>query len=254
LLFLLLPSQTVSKKERIDKILVKKGLVKSRERARALIMAGKVLIDGQKAEKAGTFVHPESTLALKEKDHPYVSRGGLKLTYALDYFNVPVKGRIIMDVGASTGGFTHSLLMRGATKVYAVDVGYGQLAWLLRNDSRVVCMEKTNIRYLSPDRIPDPVSLAVSDTSFISLKKILGSIKTLVQKEGEILALIKPQFEVKRQEVGKGGVVKDDRLHVRVVEEIAAFAGGLELEVLGTVESPIKGPKGNKEFFIYLKK
>ncbi|MCD6353127.1 MAG: TlyA family RNA methyltransferase [Proteobacteria bacterium] len=233
---------------------MKQGLVKSRERARALIMAGKVLVDGQRAEKAGTFVNPESSIFLKEKDHPYVSRGGLKLAFALDYFHVPVKGRIIMDVGASTGGFTHSLLMRGASKVYAVDVGYGQLAWLLRNDSRVVCMEKTNIRHLSPGQIPDPVSLAVSDTSFISLKKVLEPIKRLTQKEGEILSLIKPQFEVKRQEVGKGGVVRDDRLHVRVVEEIVAFAKGLGMEVLGTVESPIKGPKGNKEFFIYLKK
>ena len=241
-------------KERIDKVLVDRGLVKSRERAKALIMAGNVLVDGQKIDKAGTRINPDSSIILKEKDHPFVSRGGVKLSFALDYFKVSVSGRTVLDVGASTGGFIHCVLMRGARKVYAVDVGYGQLDWLLRNDERVVCMEKTNIRYLSPAQIQDFISLAVSDTSFISLKKVLGPIISIVQESGEIIALIKPQFEVKPNEVGKGGVVKNERLHIRVIDEIVEYAKGLGVEVRGTVESPLKGPKGNKEFFIYLKK
>jgi len=242
-----------SKKERIDKLLVDRGLVQSRERAKALIMAGKVLVDGQKVEKAGTIVNYGARLVLKEKDHPYVSRGGVKLAFALDHFQVPVSGRIIMDVGASTGGFTHCLLLHGARKVYAVDVGYGQLDWSLRNDRRVVCLEKTNIRHLSHERISDPISLVVSDTSFISLKKVLVPIIELIHKEGEIVSLIKPQFELSPREVGKGGVVRDINLHARVVEDIVGFAKGLGVKVVGTVESPLKGPKGNKEFFIYLR-
>jgi len=242
-----------TKKERIDKLLVDRGLVQSRERAKALIMAGKVLVDGKKVEKAGTIVNCGARLVLKERDHPYVSRGGMKLAFVLDYFQIPAKERIAMDIGASTGGFTHCLLMRGARKVYAVDVGYGQLDWSLRNDPRVVCMEKTNIRHLSHDRISDPISLAVSDTSFISLKKVLVPIIELIHEEGEVVSLIKPQFELSPREVGKGGVVRDSNLHARVVEGIVDFAKGLGVEVVGTVESPLKGPKGNKEFFIYLR-
>ncbi len=242
------------KKERIDKLLVERGLVKSRERAKALIMAGTVLVDGQRADKAGSQFDLDARITLKEKDHPFVSRGGVKLAFALDHFKVLVEGRIVMDVGASTGGFTHCLLLRGARKVYAIDVGYGQLDWLLRNDKRVVCMEKTNIRHLSGDQIHDPISLAVSDTSFISLKKVLVPLLRLVQEEGEVLALIKPQFEVRPQDVGKGGVVRNTELHNHVVQEIAIFAEGLGANVLGTVESPLEGPKGNKEFFIYLRK
>lgn len=242
------------KKERIDKLLVDRGLVQSRERAKALIIAGRVLVDGQKVEKVGTSVATGAQVVLKEKDYPYVSRGGLKLEFALDYFHIEVKEKIALDVGASTGGFTHCLLLRGARKIYAVDAGYGQLDWSLRNDPRVVCMEKTNIRYLSPDRIPGPISLAVSDTSFISLKKVLIPIVDLINEEGEVLSLIKPQFELSPREVGKGGVVRDSSLHVRVVEDMIKFAQGLNLKVMGTVESPLKGPKGNKEFFIYLKK
>lgn len=242
------------KKERIDKLLVDQGLVQSRERAKAMIMAGKVLADGQRVDKAGTLVARESHLELKEKDHPYVSRGGLKLEHALEHFKVRVPDRISLDVGASTGGFTHCLLLRGARKVYAVDVGYGQLDWSLRNDPRVVCLEKTNIRYLCPDRITDPISLAVSDASFISLKTILAPMAALVEPRGELLSLIKPQFEVGPALVGKGGVVRDPKLHAAVIEDISASAQDLGLEVRGTVESPIPGPKGNKEFFIYLKK
>jgi len=242
------------KKERIDKLLVERGLVKSRERAKALIMAGTVLVDGQRADKAGSQVDLDARITLKEKDHPFVSRGGVKLAFALDHFKVLVEGRIVMDVGASTGGFTHCLLLRGARRVYAIDVGYGQLDWSLRNDKRVVCMEKTNIRHLSGDKIHDPISLAVSDTSFISLKKVLVPLFRLIQEEGEVLALIKPQFEVRPQDVGKGGVVRNTELHNHVVQEIVIFAEGQGANVLGTVESPLEGPKGNKEFFIYLRK
>jgi 23S rRNA (cytidine1920-2'-O)/16S rRNA (cytidine1409-2'-O)-methyltransferase len=241
------------RKERIDKLLVDRGLVKSRERAKALIMAGTVLVDGKRADKAGSQFDLDACVALKEKDHPFVSRGGVKLDFALDHFEVLVDGRIAMDVGASTGGFTHCLLLRGACKVYAVDVGYGQLDWSLRNDERVVCMEKTNIRHLSGDQIHDPLSLAVADTSFISLKKVLAPLLRLLQEEGEVVALIKPQFEVRPQDVGKGGVVRDPELHNQVVRDMVVFAQGLGANVLGTVASPIEGPKGNKEFFIHLR-
>jgi len=242
------------KKERIDKLLVNRGLVTTRERAKALIMAGAVLVNGKRAEKAGSQCDPDSRVALKEKDHPFVSRGGVKLAFALDYFKISVEGTVAMDVGASTGGFTHCLLLRGASKVYAIDVGYGQLDWALRNDKRVVCMEKTNIRHLSGDQIDDPVSLAVSDTSFISLRKVLVTVLRLIEDKAEVVALIKPQFEVRPQEVGKGGVVRKPELHSRVVREIIDFAQGLGANVLGTVESPLEGPKGNKEFFLHLRK
>jgi 23S rRNA (cytidine1920-2'-O)/16S rRNA (cytidine1409-2'-O)-methyltransferase len=242
------------KKERIDKLLVDQGVVQSRERAKALIMAGKVFADGQRVEKAGTPVALRAHLELKEKDHPYVSRGGVKLEHALEHFKVRVADRIALDVGASTGGFTHCLLLRGARKVYAIDVGYGQLDWSLRNDPRVVCLEKTNIRYLSPDCITDPIFLAVCDASFISLKTILAPMAALVEPRGEILSLIKPQFEVGPALVGKGGVVRDPALHAAVIEDITASAWDMGLEVRGTVESPLPGPKGNKEFFIYVKK
>jgi 23S rRNA (cytidine1920-2'-O)/16S rRNA (cytidine1409-2'-O)-methyltransferase len=217
-------------------------------------MAGHVFVNEQKADKAGIKVDPDSCFAIKGKEHPYVSRGGVKLEHALEFFHVPVEGKVAVDIGASTGGFTHCLLLRGAAKVYAVDVGYGQLDWSLRNDPRVICMEKTNIRYLESSRILEPVSLAVIDASFISLKKIFEPVLALLTGQGEALALIKPQFEVAAHEVGKGGIVKDPVLHARVVQEMVSFAQGLGVGVAGTVESPIKGPKGNKEFFIYVKK
>ncbi|HNU72304.1 MAG TPA: TlyA family RNA methyltransferase [Thermodesulfobacteriota bacterium] len=242
----------MSNKERLDKLLIDAGLVKSRERAKALIMAGQVLVNGQVLDKAGILVDRDSILSIKGKDHPFVSRGGVKLKHALDHFAIAVHGRIVLDVGASTGGFTHCLLMARAARVYAVDVGYGQLDWLLRNDPRVVCLEKTNIRYLTPEHIPDPISLAVIDVSFISLTKVLGPVRDLLSKPAEVVALIKPQFEVGPQESGKG-VVRNPVLHDRVLQEIAAHARTLGLIVVETVESPITGPKGNKEFFIYLK-
>lgn len=241
-------------RERIDKLLVDRGLVRSRQRAKALILAGKVYADGKPVEKAGCEIAIDAELVLKEKDFPYVSRGGVKLAYALDYFQITVQNRIAIDVGASTGGFTHCLLLRGAQKVYAVDVGYGQLDWSLRSDPRVVCKEKTNIRYLSAEDIADSISLAVTDTSFISLKKVLPPVIRLIAAAGEIISLIKPQFELSPREVEKGGVVRNPQLHLKAVEEIIKFANGLGLKVIGTVESPLRGPKGNKEFFIYLQK
>lgn len=241
-------------KERLDKVVVERGLAPSRERARALIMAGLVVVGDHAAQKAGELVSPDAAIRLKGEDHPYVSRGGLKLQKALDAFGVDVSGLVALDVGASTGGFTDCLLQRGARKVYAVDVGYGQLAWKLRQDDRVVNLEKTNIRYLDPaslDGIPD---MAVIDASFISLDKILPHVIMLVRRHGRIIALIKPQFEVGRGEVGKGGVVRDEVKHREVVERITLLAGELGLAVQGVVESPILGPKGNREFLINLEK
>ena len=241
-------------KERLDKILVERGLTPSRERARALIMAGQVVVNDHTVDKAGTMVPEDAEIRLKAEDIPFVSRGGLKLEKALDHFAIDVTGRTILDVGASTGGFTDCLLQRGAVKVYAVDVGYGQLAWKLRTDPRVVNLEKTNIRYLEPERLADPPGMAVVDASFISLDKVLPNTLRLIAEEGEIVALIKPQFEVGRGEVGKGGVVRDEKKHAEVVEAIRELALSLGLEVCGVVESPILGPKGNREFLIHLRK
>jgi len=240
------------KKERLDKVLVDRGLVQSRERARAMILAGKVVVGDHAVSKAGTMIDLEAEIRLKGDDIPYVSRGGLKLAGGLDAFGLDVKGRVAIDVGASTGGFTDCLLQRGAARVYAVDVGYGQLAWSLREDPRVVNMERTNIRHLTPDDIPERPSLAVIDASFISLEKVLPPTLSLLKEAGEVVALIKPQFEVGRGEVGKGGVVRDERKHQEVVENVRTFVEGLGCRVLGIAESPIKGPKGNREFLIHL--
>ena len=239
-------------RERLDKVLVEKGLVPSRERARALIMAGMVVVDDHAAQKAGEQVPPGAKIRLKGEDHPYVSRGGLKLQKALDAFGIDVSGLVAIDVGASTGGFTDCLLQRGARKVYAVDVGYGQLAWKLRQDERVINLEKTNIRYLDSATVNEIPDIAVIDASFISLDKILPHVIILVKPHGRVIALIKPQFEVGRGEVGKGGVVRDEVKHLEVVEKIMLLAGQLGLTVQGVVESPIKGPKGNREFLISL--
>ncbi|BCR04735.1 TlyA family rRNA (cytidine-2'-O)-methyltransferase [Desulfuromonas versatilis] len=241
-------------RERIDKLLVERGLVQSRERARALILAGKVVVDDHVVDKAGTQVPAGAEIRLKGEDIPYVSRGGLKLEKALETFGVSVQGRIAIDVGASTGGFTDCLLQRGAARVYAVDVGYGQLAWQLRQDSRVVNLERTNIRELPPERLDPRPSLAVIDASFISLDKVLPPTLALLTPDAEVVALIKPQFEVGRGEVGKGGVVRDPTKHEQVVEKIRELATGLGCEVLGVTESPILGPKGNREFLIRLRK
>jgi 23S rRNA (cytidine1920-2'-O)/16S rRNA (cytidine1409-2'-O)-methyltransferase len=241
-------------RERLDKVLVEQGLAPSRERARALIMAGMVIVGDHAANKAGEPVLPDAQIRLKGEDHPYVSRGGLKLQKGLDEFAIKVEGMIAIDVGASTGGFTDCLLQRGARKVYAVDVGYGQLAWKLRQDLRVINLEKTNIRYLEASLLEDIPEIAVVDASFISLDKILPQVIMLITPLGSIVALIKPQFEVGRGEVGKGGVVRDESKHQEVVEKISRLAGELGLQVKGVVESPIKGPKGNREFLIYLQK
>lgn len=242
------------KKERIDKLLVDRGLVQSRERARALIMAGEVVVADHVAEKPGQMVPVEAEIRLKGEQLPFVSRGGLKLQKALDDFGVDVTGLIALDVGASTGGFTDCLLQRGAAKVLAVDVGYGQLAWQLRQDERVVNLEKTNIRYLTSDRLPAVPDIAVIDASFISLAKVLPATMALLRDGGSIIALIKPQFEVGRGEVGKGGVVRDAEKHREVIATIKLLAESLGLEVKGITESPVLGQKGNREFLILMAK
>jgi 23S rRNA (cytidine1920-2'-O)/16S rRNA (cytidine1409-2'-O)-methyltransferase len=243
------------KKERLDTLLVTRGLVQSRDKARALICAGKVLVGNLKKDKPGTQVAADADIQLIGDGLPYVSRGGLKLEGALQAFGVDPKQRVVMDVGASTGGFTDCVLQKGAEKVYAVDVGYGQLAWNLRVDPRVVNLERTNIRYLPREAVEkEGVDLILIDTSFISIEKFLPHLLGFLKEGGTLIGLIKPQFEVGKGEVGKGGVVKDPVQHQKVIDRVQAFSKGLGLNVLGIVESPLLGPKGNKEFFIYLKK
>ena len=241
-------------KERIDKLLAEREMVPSRERARALIMEGRVRVDGQVVNKAGAQVSLGALIEIRRQDFPFVSRGGIKLEGALDTFGVNPQGMVVMDVGASTGGFTDCMLQRGASKVYAVDVGYGQLAWKLQRDPRVVNLERRNVRYLRREEIKEEVDLIVIDTSFISIEKFLPHLLQFLRKGGMILSLIKPQFEVGTGEVGKGGVVKDPALHRKVIERITRLSQDLGLGVLGVTESPLLGPKGNKEFFIYLRK
>ncbi len=242
------------RKERLDKLLIEKGLVQSRERAKALIMEGRVLVEGEKADKPGTYVHREAMIRLLEGDSPYVSRGGQKLKAALEAFGIVPSGLVVMDVGASTGGFTDCVLQEGAKKVYAVDVGYGQLAWKLQQDPRVVNLERRNIRYLKREEVLEEVDLILVDTSFISLEKFLSHLLKFLREEGRILALIKPQFEVGKGEVGKGGVVRNPLLHQKVIGRISDYCRSIGLIVLGVIESPLLGPRGNKEFFIFLKK
>lgn len=241
-----------SYKERIDKLLVDRGLCSSRERARAMIMAGKVLVADRVIDKAGTKVDCESEIRLRGEDIPYVSRGGLKLAGGLSVFQIAITDRVAIDVGASTGGFTDCLLQQGAKKVYAVDVGYGQLAWKLREDKRVANLERTNIRDLTVDQLDERPSLAVIDASFISLDKVLPPTLSLMAVDSEIVALIKPQFEVGKGMVGKGGVVRDPNQHTEVVEKIKILAQKLGCIVKDVIESPVLGPKGNREFLIYL--
>lgn len=243
-----------SKRERIDKILVDRGLVVSRERARSLILAGSVLVNEVVVDKAGELICRESEIRLKGEDIPFVSRGGLKLAKALDAFQLDVRERISIDVGASTGGFTDCLLQRGAKKVYAVDVGYGQLAWSLRTDPRVINLERTNIRKLQREDLAELPELAVIDASFISLAIVLPATLSLLTPDAIIVALIKPQFEVGKGAVGKGGVVRDAEKHEQVVTKIRTLAQESGCHVLGVTESPILGPKGNKEFLICLQK
>jgi 23S rRNA (cytidine1920-2'-O)/16S rRNA (cytidine1409-2'-O)-methyltransferase len=240
-------------KERIDKLLVQQKLAGSRERARALILAGRVLVDDQTVDKVGTQVYLDASIRLRGEDIPFVSRGGLKLAKALEHFDVAITGRIAIDVGASTGGFTDCLLQNGAAKVVAVDVGYGQLAWKLREDARVVNLERTNIRHLTTDQLEVTPELAVIDASFISLEKVLPATLALLKAGSDIIALIKPQFEVGKGQVGKGGVVRDPKQHIQVVEKIKLLATQLGCQVVDVCESPLLGPKGNHEFLIHLR-
>ena len=242
----------MGKRERLDKILVDRRLVASREEGRGRILAGEVWVDDRAVTKAGTLVDENAAIRVKSPA-PYVSRGGIKLEKALREFSVEVPGKVVLDVGASTGGFTHCLLTHGAAQVYAVDVGYGQLDWKLRNDPRVLVLEKRNIRYVQVSDLPGPADFATVDVSFISLRLVLPQIKTLLKVGAPIIALIKPQFEVGKGKVGKGGVVRSHQEHSRVIEEVSAAALGLGYHVGGVIESPLLGPKGNKEFFIHLK-
>jgi len=242
------------KKIRLDLLLVDRGTCQTRERARALIMSGAVLVGETKMDKAGTLVSPDAEIRIEGEDNPYVSRGGLKLKGALTAFDIVVRDLVALDVGASTGGFTDCLLQEGARKVYAIDVGYGQLAWKLRTDERVVTLERTNIRYFEDSLIKDTIDMATIDASFISLRLVIPAVLRLVKKNDAImLALIKPQFEAGRDEVEKHGVIRNPEVHERVIEGIKKFCAGLGLSVMGICESPLIGPKGNREFFIYLK-
>ncbi|WP_119304393.1 TlyA family RNA methyltransferase [Dongia deserti] len=242
-------------RERADKLLVERGLVESRAKAQALIMAGKVFSADRRIAKAGDLVPDDAPLDVKGQDHPWVSRGGLKLAHALSHFALDPTGAIAIDVGASTGGFTDVLLAHGAAKVYAVDVGHGQLAWKLRNDPHVVVLERTNARHLSPKEIPEPTDWVVCDASFIGLETVLPTALSLTKPTAMAVALIKPQFEVGPDRVGKGGVVRDPALHQEVCERIHAwFQRQPGWSVLGIVESPILGPEGNKEFLIAARK
>ena len=241
-------------KERLDVLLVKRNLAESREKAKALIMSGIVYVNGQKEDKAGTTFDETAPIEVRGNTLKYVSRGGLKLEKAMTHFGVELKGKICMDVGASTGGFTDCMLQNGAVKVYSVDVGHGQLAWKLRNDERVVCMEKTNIRYVTHENIPDEIGFSSIDVSFISLTKVLGPVKALLKDDGQVVCLIKPQFEAGREKVGKKGVVRDKAVHKEVVTNIVNFLIDNELTVLGLSFSPIKGPEGNREYLVYFTK
>lgn len=241
-------------KERLDVLLVKRNLAESREKAKALIMSGIVYVNGQKEDKAGTTFEETAPIEVRGSTLKYVSRGGLKLEKAMDRFGVRLDGKICMDVGASTGGFTDCMLQNGAVKVYSVDVGHGQLAWKLRNDERVVCMEKTNVRYVTPEDIADPIGFASIDVSFISLTKVLEPVKALLEDNGQIVCLIKPQFEAGREKVGKKGVVREPAVHLEVIDMVIDYALSIGFEALNLEFSPIKGPEGNIEYLLYLQK
>lgn len=264
------------KKERLDKILVDKGLVKSREQGKSLIMTGNVLVDGEKITKAGTLIPQKAKIEVKKETLPYVSRGGLKLQGAIEHFNINVRNKICLDIGASTGGFTDCLLQNGARLVYAVDVGYGQLDWKLRQDKRVINIEKVNVRYLNQSNflkiieskieqistlkftighlqqlLPD---IGTIDVSFISLEKVLPQVFELTKPQAEIIVLIKPQFEAGRNKIGKGGVVRDKQVHQEVIEKVRKLSKNIGLTEIGTIPSPIIGPAGNIEYLMYLKR
>ncbi|MBQ9934986.1 MAG: TlyA family RNA methyltransferase [Lachnospiraceae bacterium] len=240
------------KKERLDILIVNRGLAPSREKAKAIIMSGIVYVDGEKEDKAGTTFPENVNIEIKGNTLKYVSRGGLKLEKAMNQFGLRLDGFVCMDVGSSTGGFTDCMLQNGATKVYAVDVGHGQLDWKLRNDERVVCMEKTNIRYVTPEHIEDRLDFASIDVSFISLTKVLSPVKELLRDTGRIVCLIKPQFEAGREKVGKKGVVRDKKVHKEVIDMVVEYAKSIELYPLMLDFSPVKGPEGNIEYLLYL--
>jgi len=241
-------------KKRLDLLLVERGFYSTREKAQGAIMAGLVMVGEQKIEKAGTKVDNQSAIRILGNLCPYVSRGGLKLAKALIVFPLSLEGKVMLDIGASTGGFTDCALQSGAQKVYAIDVGYGQLAWKLRQDPRVVNLERSNIRYLTLDQLGEPGDLATIDVSFISLDKVLPAVKNLLTAEGEIIALVKPQFEAGKGKVGKKGVVKDPQVHLEVLRRVVEVTQELHLMVRGLTYSPIKGPEGNVEFLLYLSK
>lgn len=239
-------------KERLDVLLVQRGLAPSREKAKTMIMEGNVFVDQQREDKAGSFFDVEAKIEVRGNTLRYVSRGGLKLEKAMEAFGLDLSGCVCMDIGASTGGFTDCMLQNGAAKVYAVDVGYGQFAWKLRQDPRVVCMEKTNIRYVTPDQIGEPLDFASVDVSFISLTKVLEPAKALLREGAQIVCLIKPQFEAGKDKVGKKGVVREQSTHREVIEKVIAYARGLGFRVLHLDYSPVKGPEGNIEYLVHL--
>ena len=241
------------KKVRLDQLVFDLGLTESRERAKTTIMSGQIFVNGQRVDKPGTAVDPAVKIELRGEALPFVSRGGYKLDKALKVFPVDPAGKICLDCGASTGGFTDVLLQHGAKKVYAVDVGYGQLAWKLRTDERVVNLERTNLRYVTDEQIPEPVDLAVMDVSFISIRLVIPAVKALLRPDADFICLIKPQFEAGREEVGKKGVVRDSAVHERVIQEILDFVPTVGLTAVGLDYSPIKGPEGNIEYLCHLK-
>ena len=241
-------------KERLDILLVQKGLAPSREKAKAMIMEGNVFVDNNREDKAGTMFDENANIEVRGNTLKYVSRGGLKLEKAMTHFGITLDDKVCMDIGASTGGFTDCMLQNGAKKVYAVDVGYGQFAWKLRQDERVVCMEKTNIRYVTPEHIDDALDFASVDVSFISLTKVLGPARALLTETGEMVCLIKPQFEAGREKVGKKGVVRDKAVHEEVIVKVIDFALEIGFEILNLEYSPIKGPEGNIEYLVYIRK
>ena len=242
------------KKIRLDQLVFDLGLAESRERAKTTVMSGLVFVNGQRSDKPGMQVSPDVNVEVKGTALPYVSRGGLKLEKALKVFPIDVTGKVCIDCGASTGGFTDVLLKNGAAKVYSVDVGYGQLAWSLRNDERVANMERTNIRYISSEQIPEPLDICVMDLSFISVKLVLPAVCALLKDDAQLVCLIKPQFEAGRDEVGKKGVVRDKAVHLSVIESVLDFAPTVGMTAMGLDFSPIKGPEGNREYLCYMKK
>ena len=241
------------KKERLDTLLVEKGFFETRSRAQAAIMAGQVLVNEQKIDKTGTQVAPDAAIRILGGDLKYVSRGGLKLEKAVACFALDLTGKVVADIGASTGGFTDCALQNGAARVYAIDVGYGQLAWKLRSDERVVNMERTNVRYLEADSLPEKVDVATIDVAFISLDKVLPAVKKILAESGIVIALIKPQFEAGKENVGKKGVVRDPAVHLSVINNVIATAKELGFKIAGLDYSPVKGPEGNIEYLLYLK-